>query len=167
MSRNLCCSHLSHYNGHIYQQCVSNPILSYPLVASSMSDKQIDKIQQIIHPQVIACKGFNRNWPKALRYGEHELSGLALLDLKVEQRVRKLQFMQKMLLHPKHKILIQIIIEWHHISAGLIGQILSTPTDKTAYVSSVWFQDIITFLYKKQYTCKYISIFRNKSPEDK
>ena len=39
MSRNLCCSHLSHYNGHIYQQYVSNPILSYLLVSSSMSDK--------------------------------------------------------------------------------------------------------------------------------
>ena len=40
MSRNLCCSHLSHHNGHTYQQCVSKPILSYPLVASSMSDKK-------------------------------------------------------------------------------------------------------------------------------
>ena len=103
ISRNLCCSHLSHYNGHIYQQCVSNLILSYPLVASSMSDKKINKIQQIIHPQVIVYKGFNRNWPKALPYGKHELSGLELMNLRVEQRVRKLQFMQKMLLHPKHK----------------------------------------------------------------
>ena len=76
MSRNSCCSHVSHYNGHIYQQCASSPILSYPLVASSMSDKQINKIQQIIHPRVIACKGFNRNLLKVLRYGEHELSGI-------------------------------------------------------------------------------------------
>ena len=52
-----------------------------------MSDKQINKIQKIIHPQVIAYKGFNRNWPKALRYGEHEFSGIALMDLRVEQRV--------------------------------------------------------------------------------
>ena len=147
-SRNLWCSHISHYHGHTYHQWFSNPLISYSLVASSMSDKQINKIQQIIHPQVIACKDFNRNWTKALRYGEHELSGIALIDLRVEQRVRKLQFMKKMLLYPKHKILIQIIIEWYHISAGLIGQILSNPTDKTSYVSSVWFQDIITFLFK-------------------
>ena len=53
-----------------------------------------------------------------------------------------------MLLHPTHRILIQIIIEWYHISAGLICQILSNPTDQTLYVSSVWFQDIITFMFK-------------------
>ena len=52
------------------------------------------------------------------------------MDLRVEQRVRKLQFMKKMLLHPKQKNPIQIIIEWYHISAGLIDQILSNPTDK-------------------------------------
>ena len=53
-----------------------------------------------------------------------------------------------MLLHPTHKVLIQIIIEWYHISAGLAGQILSNPTDQTSYVSCVWFQDIITFMFK-------------------
>ena len=69
MSRSLCCSHLSHHNGHTCQQSMSNSILLYPLVVSYMPDKQINKIQQIIHPQVIACKGFNRNRPNALRYG--------------------------------------------------------------------------------------------------
>ena len=38
MSCYLCCSHLSYPNGHLYQQCVNNPILLYPLVVSSMSD---------------------------------------------------------------------------------------------------------------------------------
>ena len=54
--------------------------------------------------------------------------------------------MKKMLLHPTHKLLIQIIIEWYPISAGLTCQILSNLTNSTAYVSSVWFQDIITSL---------------------
>ena len=53
-----------------------------------------------------------------------------------------------MVLHPTHKILIQIIIEWYHISKGLTGHILSNPTDQTLYVSSAWFQDIITFMFK-------------------
>ena len=53
-----------------------------------------------------------------------------------------------MVLHPTHKILIQIIIEWYDISAGLTGQILNNPTDQTPYEWSVWFQDIITFMFK-------------------
>ena len=50
--------------------------------------KKINKNYQIIHPQVFTYNGFNRNWPNALRYGEHESSGIALIDLRVEQRVR-------------------------------------------------------------------------------
>lgn len=56
--------------------------------------------------------------------------------------------MKKILLYFKYKILIQIIIEWYHISAGLTGQILCNPTDQISYVSYVWFQDIINFLFK-------------------
>ena len=70
------------------------------------------------------------------------------MDLRVKQGVIKLQFTKKMLLYPNHKILIQIIIEWHHISAGLTGQILSNLTHQTSYISCVWFQDIINFLFK-------------------
>ena len=53
-----------------------------------------------------------------------------------------------MLLHPKNKILIQIIIEWYHISAGVTCQILSNSTDQISYVSYVWFQDTIKCLFR-------------------
>lgn len=52
ISRNLWFSHLSHYHGHIYQQCVSNPILSYPIVALSMSDKQLNKVRKLYTPKL-------------------------------------------------------------------------------------------------------------------
>ena len=84
-----------------------------------MSNKQLKLISSIIHPSVIASKGFNRNWPEGLRYGNHKRCGLDLIDFRVEQRPRKIQMLHKLLFYPKHKILMQGIIEWYHISAGL------------------------------------------------
>ena len=86
LSKKLRTYHMSHQHGHLYQQCSINPKLSYPLLASSLTDRQIESIHKIIHPSVIVAKGFNRNWPIPLQYGKHKYCGLEMLDLKVEQR---------------------------------------------------------------------------------
>ena len=59
ISRKLNCCHIPHYYGHIHQLCSINPKLTYPLVASSMSNKQLRSIQSIIHPSFNASKGFH------------------------------------------------------------------------------------------------------------
>ena len=59
----------------------------------------------------MASKGFNRHWPEGLRYGNHKYCGLDLIDFRAEQRLRKIQLIHKLLFYPKHKILIQSIIE--------------------------------------------------------
>ena len=46
----------------------------------------------------------------------------------------------------------QDIIEWYHISAGLIGQILSNPSIKVNYFSSIWFNDLIHFMAESHIT---------------
>ena len=61
ISRKLSTCHIPHQYGHIYQQCSIDPKLSYPLLASFLTDKQIDSIHKLIHPLVIASKGLNRN----------------------------------------------------------------------------------------------------------
>ena len=128
---------MPYYYAHIHQLCSIHPKLTYPLVASSMSNKQLKSIQSIIHPSVIASKGFNRNWPEGLRYGNHNYCELALIDFRVEQRLRKIKMPHKLLFHPKHKVPMQSIIEWYHISADLTGQILSNPSIKVNYINSI------------------------------
>ena len=75
--------------GYTYYQCSINSKLGYPLVATSLRNKQINSIQKVFHPAVIVCKGFNRKWPVVLRYGNTIYSGLDLMDFKVEQKVEK------------------------------------------------------------------------------
>ena len=121
-----------------------------------MSNKQLKSIQSIIHPSVIASKGFNRNWPEGLRYGNHKYCGLDLIDFRVEQRLRKIQLLHKLLFHPKHKIPIQSIIEWYQVSAGLTRQILSNPSIKVNYINSIWFNDLLYFMAES-----HIAIYTN------
>ena len=54
--------------------------------------------------------------------------------------------LHRILFHPKHKVLMQSIIEWYHVSAGLTGQILSNPSKQVNFVNSIWFQDLISFM---------------------
>lgn len=60
--------HLNHCATCMYQAYFINPKLSYPLVASSLSEKQLHDIQRIIHSIVISSKGFNNHWSVDLRY---------------------------------------------------------------------------------------------------
>ena len=46
LSRKLSTCHMPSHYGHLYQQCSTNPKRSYPLLASSLSDKQLDSIQK-------------------------------------------------------------------------------------------------------------------------
>ena len=46
--------------GHKYYQCSINSKLGYPLVVALLNNKQINSIQKVFHPTVIASKGFNR-----------------------------------------------------------------------------------------------------------
>ena len=40
-----------------------NPKLTYPFVIPSILDRQLNNIQNRIHPEIIANNGLNRNWP--------------------------------------------------------------------------------------------------------
>ena len=91
LSRTIASIHLPHYYAHIFHQCKVNPKLNYPLAATSMTDEQLNSIQSRIHPEVIASKGYNRKWPRELRYGHHKYCGLGMQDYRVEQRLRKIQ----------------------------------------------------------------------------
>ena len=84
ISRKLNCCHMSHFYGHIHQLCSINSKLTYPLVTSSMNNKQLKSIHSLVHLSIIASKGFNHNWPEGLRYGNHTYCGLEILDYRVE-----------------------------------------------------------------------------------
>ena len=68
-----------------------------------------------IHPKVIVAKRFNRNWPKEIRYGTHKYFGLKLTYFKIEQRLRNIHFLHKLITHLAHQKLVYILIEWYQV----------------------------------------------------
>ena len=111
LSRKLNCCRMSHYYAHIHELFSVNPKLTYPLVSSSLNNKQLQSIHSIIHPSVITSKFFNNNWPEGLGYGTHKFCGLELMNYRVEKILRKIQIIHKLLLYQEYQIIIQRIIE--------------------------------------------------------
>ena len=128
---------MSHYYSHVYNNCSIIPRITYPLAATSLSNKQFKKLHASLYPTVIASKGFNRHFPTPLRYGSHKYSGLGLLNLEVEQGIRKIQIIHKFIHHPKHQTLIHAIVDWHQLSSGLSKSILQNPNQRFFYVFSI------------------------------
>ena len=71
-----------------------------------------------------------------------------MLDLKVEQGLRKTKFMRKLFFHKRHKTLIQSTIEWYQLTTGVEEPLLAKSNKQKNCTRSVWFQDIIDFLHK-------------------
>ena len=118
------------------------------MAVSSLSDKQLALIQDRVHPEILASTCFNCNFPIDLRYGKNKYSSVGLLDLKPEQRIRKIQMIHKLFLHPVQKKLIMSIIDHFQLSAGVSTPILSTTNQPLGYVSSTWFLDLINYCQK-------------------
>ena len=143
---------MSHYYSHVYNNCSIIPRLTYPLAATSLTSKQFQKLHASFYPSVISSKGFNRHFPNQLRFGMHKYSGLGLINLEVEQGIRKIQILHKFLYHPKHKTLIQAVVDWHQLSSGLSKSILQYPNQKFSYVSSIWLNNLLQFMEKNKIT---------------
>ena len=112
-ARKLSSTHMSHYYSHVYNNCSIIPRITYPLAATSLTSKHFQKLHASLYPSVIASKGFNRYFPNQLIFGIHKYSGLGLLNLEVEQGIRKIHILHKFIYHPKHKTLIRAVVDWH------------------------------------------------------
>ena len=151
---------MSHYYSYVYNNCSIIPWIIYPFAATSLTSKYFNKLHTTLYSAVIASKRFNRHFPNPLRYGSHKYSGLGLLNLEVEQGIRKIQILHKFIYHPKHQTLIYAIVYWHHLSSGLSKPLLQNPNQTYSYVSSDWFNNLLQFMAKKNdnYVSEFITI---------
>ena len=75
-----------------------------------------------------------------------------MLNLEVEQGIWKIQIIHKFIHHPKHQTLIHAIVDWHQLSSGLNKYILQNPNQRSSYVSSIWFNNLLQFMAKNKIT---------------
>ena len=165
LDRQLCINNISPQYGHQYQQWSITPTLSYSLTASSLSDEQIERIHKIIHQNIVAYKGFIRHWPCRLKYGHHQYCSLEITDLNVEQWLRKIHVLYKIILYKKHRILIQAMIECSYVSAGIETPLLEKSSINVNYANIKWMKDVIIFMGRCKITIltkEFFNIIRQR-----
>lgn len=76
------------------------------------------------------------------------------MNFKVEQRLRKLQFIQKTTTHTTHHLLIHTLIEWYQVTLGLTGYSFSHFSPTSPYIQSRWFENLIKYMSdREKYKC--------------
>ena len=81
-------------------------------------------------------------------YGQHKYLGLGLLDLEDEQGIWKIQVIYQFIHHPKHRTLINIIVDWYQMSTRLSYPVFENLHQRSDYVSSVWFKNLVYLMIK-------------------
>ena len=74
----------THFRSRIYLNCHLNMKLYFPLNTSSLPEVQYIYINKAHIPQTLLSVGFNRTWPRALRFRCHPYGGLQLKHIEVE-----------------------------------------------------------------------------------
>ena len=136
-------SNMTRHQTHTSSQSIVNSTLTHILSSTSYNDLMIDKIQRQIHPTIITGTGFNKHWPKALRYGNHNIGSLRLKHLGTEQMIRKIDIIHKFITLPDYSNLILSLIDNYQLAAGLTTPILENINGDTSYVTSIWLNNLI------------------------
>ena len=118
--------HLLHYYAHIHQVWGINTKMIYPLAASSVTTKQFQTIQSRSYPKVLASMGYNIYWHSPLRYSPEQILRSWFNGFRCWTKKIKIQIINKLLTHPKHKVLMLSIIDYFQLSTGITTSILYT-----------------------------------------
>jgi hypothetical protein len=127
-------------------QSILIPGLRYGMSATTITQKQLRKSQQIISKVILPKLGYNRHMPRQVVYAPKHFGGIGLLDLSVEQGLAQLLFLLRNL-RTKTDVTetIHTLIESYMIRAGTT----KSPFDDTsiqAHIHAPWIQSLQSFL---------------------
>jgi len=95
-ARRLLQSRLSKMDTFIFHRSTYPPSMTYSIGVTTLAKEKWNKIQQKLIPMILNKLGLNKNFPRRVAFGLKELCGQSLLDMSVEQGVRKMMdFMNK------------------------------------------------------------------------
>ena len=97
-------------------------IFQYPLLATTFTRKECDRLIQLIHNVVLAKLGICKKFLKDLRFGSKELLGLGWDDIYVNQGVDKLGFyLEERNSNSLSDSLVRALFEWAIVYIGIGG----------------------------------------------
>ena len=115
------------------------------------------KIQKSYEQYIIAKMGYNRHWPKELRYGQHDMGSLQLPHFYMEQTALQIMTLERTLSSEETASLMQNVIETYQIQLGIENDPLQNPI-RELYTDSAWLQQLTTAMERFN-----ITIFRKNA----
>lgn len=138
---------LTHLEAWTYYYACYLPSIGYPLSCSSLSRKQLDRIQLRAMSILVAKCGYNRNTKKAILYGPMEYGGASFRPLYVQQGVGQVT---SFLRHWRQKSttgsLLRCALAWTQMTAGTSYSIFQNVHAVLPHLESKWLASIRLFL---------------------
>lgn len=127
------------------------PSISYAFPTSTMSKKQLHKLQSRCTAPLLAKMGFNRHMSKAVLYAPAQFGGAALRDFSVLQGSAQIQvFVKYWRSHTQLGILIKIMAQWVQQSIGMSKFFLTDVDTPIPHLEADWVRTLRAFLQDNQ-----------------
>jgi hypothetical protein len=144
-------------------RCCYIPSMVYSLTAVSLSEKQLNLIQQKAATQFTRGCGFDKSFPKSVVHGPICFGGLGFNNLYVESNSSKIE---SLICHLNKKStlgeIMQINLNWVQLHTGINTSFLMD-TSHIDYIQDNWFIEIREFLLKCNANILIKNIWQPKS----
>ena len=92
--------------------------------------------------------GYNKTWPRALRFWTHDYCGLRLNTLWNWSNGNKRKGVRTLLYKKRHIKAITILIAWYQMASGITTPALEYTKHSSPYINSIWTNDFLWLLQK-------------------
>ncbi|HEY9817257.1 MAG TPA: hypothetical protein V6D20_15870, partial [Candidatus Obscuribacterales bacterium] len=116
-----------------------NKSLEYVMPASTLTEKDWDKLMKRLMPTALQKSGFASNFPRSIIFGPLEHMGTGLIHPYYRQELIHLQLCMDEINHDTFLgNLLRISFEQLHLDLGHLGQITDAPPSMHAAVTQTW-----------------------------
>jgi len=140
-------SNLSEMDTFIFHRSTYVPSMTYSLPVTTISVKDLNKIQRRAVSSILNKLGVNKNFPRRVAFGPKDLCGLALLDMSVDQGVRQAKHLLNHLFSADSVCsLMMIELRSLQLEAGCGFHLLENPAERIPYITDSWMTSLRDFL---------------------
>ena len=146
-ARNLRSCKLPRADAHLAYRAIYLQGMQYSLPVCTFTEEALDRIQSAPVQAILNSMGYNRNMPKAVRYGPIRKGGIGLRNLFVEQGAQQCTSLIK---HARHKSqlgrMFVIMANWYQATVGISYSALIQPEPSLEHESGSWIPSLRKYL---------------------
>jgi hypothetical protein len=146
MARRLRQSSLSPALSMMFYKTFYLPSVRYSLPVTSMTNKELHRVQSLMTACILNKLGYNRHYPHAVAFAPTSMFGCGLIDLRVEQGMMQIQALLDYV-GTQQRVGLVMLISLRHLQteAGVSFDLLATPQVELPYLTDCWILSLRRF----------------------